>query len=159
MTQQRSDAASSDSALPVKGPVEDAVTTAEVASLLGQGDTDIIGSKNDAKEQSSTVVQRDEGQADEMMIVLKKFKIERFFFDSVECQFWDIFHALLGGVAYSAQDLCGDEFWLKLSPYARRQATHCLKHLAELPDVPLFGFSCPDRGYTVFQIPIGAVAA
>lgn len=110
----------------------------------------VASSDNDAKEPESTVAVPEDKQVG-FMILLGKFTVKTAFFGDVEWQFSEIYPSLLEATDYTAQDLCGEEFWDRLDPGGRRHAILCLKHLAQL-GVPLIDVSCADCGFTGFQI-------
>lgn len=83
------------------------------------------------------------------MVLLGKFKVETDFFELVEFAFNEIYPFLLAHAEYTPVDLIGEPLWVDLSGIAQRQAIHCLKHLATLPDARLIDVSC---GTTSFQI-------
>lgn len=86
------------------------------------------------------------------MVLLDKFKVETDFFELVEFEFNEIYPFLLAHAEYTPVDLIGEPLWVDLSGLAQRQAIHCLKHLATLPDAGLIDVSCPDSGTTSFQV-------
>lgn len=91
-------------------------------------------------------------KADDVMILLDRFKVETEFFELVESEFSEIYPYLLENVEYSPQDLIGEPLWNDLISLAQRQAIFCLKHLATLPDAPLVDVTCSDCGTSSFQI-------
>jgi hypothetical protein len=112
-----------------------------------------VAASNNGKANNSIEVQsKDPMPADEVMIVLNKFKVETEFFELVESEFSEIYPFLLEDAEYSPQDLVGEPLWNDLTSLAQRQAISCLKHLATMPGVPLIDVSCPCCGTSSFQI-------
>jgi hypothetical protein len=112
-----------------------------------------VAASNNSKANNRIEVQsKDPMPADEVMIVLNKFKVETDFFELVESEFSEIYPYLLEGVEYSAQDLVGEPLWNDLIFLAQRQAIYCLKHLATMPGAHLVDLSYSEYSTTTFQI-------
>ena len=88
----------------------------------------------------------------EFKVVLEKFRVETGYFELVESAFMDIYPALLEDVAYTAEEICGEELWADLTASAQRQATLCLRHMAQQDDHPLIEMPCESCGGTTFQV-------
>ena len=88
----------------------------------------------------------------EFKIVLEKYKIETGYVDLIESVFMDIYPVLMEDVAYTAEELCGEELWADLTRSAQRQATLCLRHMAQRDDHPLIEMACECCGGTTFQV-------
>lgn len=86
------------------------------------------------------------------MVLLGKFTVDTWLFESVESHFEEIYPFLLAQAEYTSVDLIGEPLWTGLTELAQRQAIHCLQHLATLDDVPLTDVSCPGCGTTSFEI-------
>jgi len=88
---------------------------------------------------------------DDTMIVLGKFKVDSWLFESVQSHLDAILPHLLKGHDYTAQELLGEDFMADMA-MPRHLATLCLKHLATLPDAALTEQSYPGCGTTSFQV-------
>lgn len=135
-------------------PVETRQTsTTETANKETKMKSPAVTASNNSKAKSSIEVQaNDPVNADEVMILLDKFKVETEFFELVEFEFSEIYPFLLEDAEYSPQDLIGEPLWHDLTGLAQRQAISCLKHLATMPGVPLIDVSCSCCGTSSFQI-------
>jgi hypothetical protein len=105
-------AASSSKALPVKKLVQDAVSAAEIASLLGDGYTG-------------------------MVTVLGKFQVTPMMYHLVAGQLESIHLNLIEGVEYTAAELVGDSWWSYFDHAGKREMELCIKHFAANPAAKL----------------------
>lgn len=112
MKKQTKNAASGGNALQVKKSVEDAVSSVEIDSLLGEGYTD-------------------------MVTVLGRFKVTPMLYHLVACQLESIRLSLMQGVEYEPWDLIGDEYWSRFGAHGKREMELCLKHFAANPEAKL----------------------
>ena len=135
-------------------PVEVSQTsTTETTNKETKMKSPAIAASNNGKANNRIEVQsKDPMPADEVMIVLNKFKVETDFFELVESEFSEIYPYLLEGVEYSAQDLVGEPLWNDFIFLAQRQAIYCLKHLATMPGAHLVDLSYSEYSTTTFQI-------
>jgi hypothetical protein len=88
----------------------------------------------------------------DFMIALGKFKIDTGYFELIESKFEDIYPVLLEDVAYTPEELCGEELWADLTGGGQRQAVFCLRHMAQSDDYPLIEIPSQDCGSTTFQV-------
>jgi hypothetical protein len=85
-----------------------------------------------------------------------KIELDKYWIDGqaildAEEQFAAIYPFLIAGIDYTPEDLLGHEYWANLNALARRTAIICLKHLAELGDVPLVDVSAVHNRAVLFQ--------
>lgn len=88
---------------------------------------------------------------DDTMIVLDKFKIDTWLFESVQDHLDAILPYLIQGHDYTVQELLGEDFMADMA-MPRHLATLCLKHLATTPDAALLDRSLPGADITYFEI-------
>ena len=87
-----------------------------------------------------------------LTVLLDKYVVETEFFDTVECNFWEIYPHLLEDAEYAPEDLCGEELWNELSEIGQRLAVLCLKHLAAQQDFPMYEVRCAECGTAHFRL-------
>ena len=85
----------------------------------------------------------------EHVILLEKFRCERYFYDSVVSAFERMRPFLIRGEEYTWQELLGEEHWSDMVGLPSHLACLCLKHMADQPDAP---FSLHDYGVAYFRI-------
>lgn len=85
------------------------------------------------------------------VIVLDKFKVDTWLYESVQARLNEILPYLLKDRDYTWQELLGEDFLADMA-MPRNLATLCLKHLAALPDAALIDQSYPGCGTTSFQV-------
>jgi hypothetical protein len=116
----------------------------------------ISGASNKRQKTKSSPARSDKMPAQanehEFKIVLDKFKVESEYFDFIESVFMDIYPVLMQDIAYTAEELCGEDLWADLTVSAQRQATLCLRHMAQQDDHPLIEVACECCGGTAFQV-------
>lgn len=88
---------------------------------------------------------------DDTMIVLDKFKIDTWLFESVQSRLVAILPYLIQGHDYTVQELLGENFMSDMA-MPRHLPTLCLKHLATQPDAALIEQPNPGCGTTRFQV-------
>ena len=84
-------------------------------------------------------------------ILLGKFKVDTWLFESVKSDLDAILPYLLQDKDYKWQELLGEDFLADVT-MPRHIPTLCLKHLATLPDAALIDLSCPGCETTSFQV-------
>ncbi len=88
---------------------------------------------------------------DDTIIVLDKFKVDTWLFETVQAHFNDILPYLLQGQDYTAQELLGEEFLADMA-MPRDIPMLCLKHLAQQPGSQLTVIPLTGYGTTFFNI-------
>ena len=88
---------------------------------------------------------------DDCIIFDGKFFTAVGFFDDVKRMYMDIEVFLMRDVDYTAEDLCGQEFWEAHDSCMQRMAVMCLKHMTTLPKSRLHIAPKSDRVATQFR--------
>ena len=89
--------------------------------------------------------------SDDFMIVLDKFKVDAWLFESVQAHFNEILPYLLNDREYTWQELLGEDFGADLA-VPRHLHLLCLKHLAQQPDSQLTVMTLTGCDTTFFEI-------
>lgn len=76
-------------------------------------------------------------QEPELIIVLGKFRVTPMLYKLVAAQLDDITQNLMEEVAYTPEDLMGDEVWYSFGPEGQREMELCLKQFALNDRCPL----------------------
>jgi hypothetical protein len=87
--------------------------------------------------QQHTQVHAEPMDPDETIILFDKFKVSDSSLRLAQWAIEDVHSLLLKDVAYSAEDIIGNEMWDDLSKPQRRELALCLMHLAQQPDAKL----------------------
>lgn len=86
------------------------------------------------------------------MVLLGKFKVDTWCFDSVVLHLKKTLPLLLPDIDYSVQDLLGEDFWPDVRGLPDHLPTLCLQHFAQQPDTPLTASPYYGVGVTTFQL-------
>lgn len=74
----------------------------------------------------------------EKYILLHDGKIvNKAFYDMIIERIADVLPAVIPSVSYTAEDLCGEEFWRTLDDGHRRRAGKCMVHMVKTGKLPL----------------------
>lgn len=92
----------------------------------------------------------DQMNPDATMIVLDKFQVSTFLYESVQFHLNEILPHLLKGGVYNSQELLGETFWADMD-MPRHLPLMCLKHLAQQPGSHLIVSPFSDGGTTYFE--------
>jgi|GEM_PF-6289619 len=87
----------------------------------------------------------------DVMILLDKFKVDTWLFESVTSHFNEMLPYLLKDSEYTWQELLGEDFWADLT-VPRHLPSLCLKHLAQQPGSQLSVMPLTGCDTTYFQI-------
>jgi len=87
----------------------------------------------------------------DFMVLLDKFKVDTWLFESVQAHFKDVLPYLLQGSEYTWQELLGEDFGADLA-VPRHLPLLCLKHLAQQPDSQLAVMPLSGCDTTYFEI-------
>jgi len=86
------------------------------------------------------------------MVLLDKFKVESWCFESVVSQLESTLPILLRETDYTWQDLLGEDFWVDMCGLPSHLPSICLQHFAQQPDSPLTASPYYGVGVTTFQL-------
>jgi hypothetical protein len=84
-------------------------------------------------------------QAIEILVLydgMRGHSAHRAFYDSIRREILDIAPALIPGEGYTAEMLCGPEFWCQLSDNEQRLAGRCVAHMVRNGLLPLIRLDC-----------------
>lgn len=90
--------------------------------------------------------------SEDYIILLDKFKIDRYCFNLVKSRFEKMYPTLLENVEYTWQELLGESFWEAISGLPDHVASICLQHLASEPNSRLITSPYFYFNSTLFEI-------